>query len=191
MSIFAIAIAAYAVAVLFVQKLGAPFVADRLATMPFAVWAHFVGAAVALATGTFQHNARLRAKYLSAHRWTGRAYVIGVLVGGIGALMLAPAAEGGAPGKFGFAMLGILWLVSTALAYTHIRNGNQTAHRRWMVRSYALTLAAVTLRIYLPLSLASGVPFTSAYPVIAWMCWVPNLVFAEWVLLTRPETVRA
>lgn len=39
--------------------------------------------------------------------------------------------------------------------------------------------AAVMLRIYLPVSMAGGVPFESAYPVIAWLCWVPNLVVVE------------
>ena len=51
-----------------------------------------------------------------------------------------------------------------------------------MVRSYALTLAAVTLRIYLPASQVAGVSFTIAYPVIAWLCWVPNLLLAQWFL---------
>ena len=52
-----------------------------------------------------------------------------------------------------------------------------------MVRSYALTLAAVTLRFYLPASLANGLPFEAVYAVIAWACWVPNLIVAEWLVL--------
>ena len=51
-----------------------------------------------------------------------------------------------------------------------------------MIGSYALTLAAVTLRIYLPLSLALGVPFANAYRVISWLCWVPNIILAEWLV---------
>jgi hypothetical protein len=27
----------------------------------------------------------------------------------------------------------------------------------------------------------SGVPFGVAYPIIAWLCWVPNLVVADLV----------
>jgi Predicted membrane protein (DUF2306) len=52
-----------------------------------------------------------------------------------------------------------------------------------MIRSYSLTFAAVTLRIYLPVALASGVPFEIAYPAIAWLCWVPNLFVAERALV--------
>ena len=54
-------------------------------------------------------------------------------------------------------------------------------HRRWMIRSYALTAAAITLRLYLPLLSHLGIPFDMSYPVVAWLCWVPNLLFAEWL----------
>ncbi len=52
-----------------------------------------------------------------------------------------------------------------------------------MTRSYALTLAAVTLRIWLPMSQVAGIPFADAYQVVAWLCWVPNLVVAEWLII--------
>ena len=58
-----------------------------------------------------------------------------------------------------------------------------------MYRSYALTLAAVTLRIYMPLSLALGIGFEDAYRVVSWLCWVPNLVFVEAWLLPRARLV--
>lgn len=51
-----------------------------------------------------------------------------------------------------------------------------------MIRSYTLCLAAVTLRVYLPIAEAAGIPFESAYPAITWLCWVPNLVAAEWLV---------
>lgn len=57
-------------------------------------------------------------------------------------------------------------------------------HRAWMTRSFLLALAAVTLRIYLPLSGLVGLPFDVSYRLISWMCWVPNLLVAE-VLVRR------
>jgi uncharacterized membrane protein YozB (DUF420 family) len=86
-------------------------------------------------------------------------------------------------------LLGGLWLAFTVLAFLSIRRRDQAAHRRWMLRSFALTLAAVTLRIYLPLSAAMGWSFDAAYPMIAWLCWVPNLVLAELYLRRGPRTV--
>jgi hypothetical protein len=52
-----------------------------------------------------------------------------------------------------------------------------------------LTLAAVALRIYLPLSVVMGWSFDAAYPAIAWLCWVPNLVLAELYLRRDHRTV--
>ena len=55
-----------------------------------------------------------------------------------------------------------------------------------MIRSFALTLAAVTLRIYMPIgvTLNQG-EFTLPYTIIAWACWVPNLITAEIILALR------
>ena len=53
-----------------------------------------------------------------------------------------------------------------------------------MARSYALILAAVTLRVYVaPLEGAFGEH--DGYAIVAWACWVPNLVFAEWFIRSR------
>ena len=51
-----------------------------------------------------------------------------------------------------------------------------------MVRSFALTAAAVTLRIYLGFVPVLEVPFVDAYRAISFLCWVPNLLVAEWYL---------
>jgi uncharacterized membrane protein len=185
MTVLALFIALYAVALLFVPAMRPPFMRERFIVIPLAAIMHLGGSAVALAVGPFQLNARLRNRLIAVHRWMGRAYVIGVLVGGIGALILAPRAQFGLPSSTGFGLLAILWLTSTATAYRQIRAGNQAAHRRWMIRSYALTFAAVMLRIYLPLSQVYGIPFEPAYPTIAWLCWVPNLILAEWMILRQ------
>ena len=39
---------------------------------------------------------------------------------------------------------------------------------------------------YLPASMLAGVPFEVAYPAIAWLCWVPNLLVVEWLLRRQP-----
>jgi uncharacterized membrane protein YozB (DUF420 family) len=98
---------------------------------------------------------------------------------------LALSSPSGSIATAGFASLGILWLATTLIGYRCIRQHNTTAHRRWMIRSYALTLAAVTLRLYLPLSDMLRLPFAAAYPAIAWLAWIPNLLIAEW--LVRPK----
>jgi hypothetical protein len=148
---------------------------------------HIVTSAVALAAGALQFSARVRATAIESHRWVGRLYVIGVLLGGLSGLVLATRAQGGLPARVGFAFLAVLWLGTTTMGFVRIRAGRVADHRPWMIRSYALVLAAVTLRIYMPLSAIAGLPFESAYPAVAWLCWVPNLIVAEW-LIDRSRT---
>jgi len=185
MALSALIIAAYAIAALTVAVVRPPFLQQRFLTMPLAAAVHLAASAIALAVGPFQHNARIRGRFVNLHRWMGRTYVIAVLAGSIAAFALATMSQGGLPTHIGFGLLAVLWLGTTATAYRHIRAGQQVSHRRWMTRSYALTFAAVTLRIYLPLSFAVGLPFEPAYQAISWLCWVPNLIVAEWFILPR------
>jgi len=93
--------------------------------------------------------------------------------------------SGGLAARAGFGLLAACWMGSTLIAYRQIRQGNLSTHRSWMIRSYALTLAAVTLRLYLPSSQLAGFPMAVAYPAIAWLCWVPNLLIAECFVRSR------
>ncbi|MFZ2987397.1 DUF2306 domain-containing protein [Ideonella sp.] len=149
-------------------------------THALALGTHVFASALALVLGPFQFSARWRAARPQWHRWSGRAYLsIGVLLGGLSGLYMAFHAYGGMVSKLGFGALALAWLYTGARAFLAIRQGDVAAHRRWMVRNFALTWAAVTLRIDLPLSMAASLPFDLAYPAIAWLCWVPNLVVAE------------
>ena len=58
-----------------------------------------------------------------------------------------------------------------------------------MVRSFAMTFAAVTLRLYLPIAPMLGYEFMPAYVAISWFCWVPNLIVAE-LYLSRAKLWR-
>lgn len=185
MALLAVGVAGYALSLVFVPASRGGFVVDLLARSPVQGVAHLTGGAVALITGALQFHAGLRNRYPAVHRWTGRVYLLAVASGGVAAFLLALDSFGGPVTHFGFGGLAVCWLLATGIAWRMILRGDVAAHRRWMIRSYALTLAAVTLRFYLPASLMSGIPFEEAYPAIAWMCWVPNLVVAEWWVLRR------
>jgi len=176
-----LAVVAYTLVAPFAPRMGAPALFTQLAARPAFLVAHLAGAAVALFTGVFQHNAWIRTRHPRLHRSMGLCYVVGVMVGGAGALGLAPYSGGGMVAHVGFGLLGILWIAFTLYAFTLARARRFPVHRKWMIRSYALTLAAVTLRIQIPLALANGIPFETAYPVIAWTAWVPNLLVAQYL----------
>ena len=97
------------------------------------------------------------------------------------AISCSVASGGGVAARAGFAALAVCWLYTGLRAFLAIRTGAVIEHRRWMVRNFALTFAAVMLRLYLPLLMVAGIDFSTAYPVVAWACWVPNLAVAVWL----------
>jgi hypothetical protein len=58
-----------------------------------------------------------------------------------------------------------------------------------MIYSYAACLAAVTLRIYLPLLAFAFNDFIKAYLLVAWLSWVPNLLVAFYINKRRKTAV--
>ena len=180
----AFGVAGYAVFAYGVLPLGSlvhPDMKENFLAHSTGIYTHVFASVVALVLGPFQFSTRLRQKRTRIHRWLGRTYLgVGVLVGGLSGLYMSQYAFGGPVAQLGFAALAALWLYTGLRAYLAVRRGGIDEHRKWMVRNYSLTFAAVTLRFYLPASMAAGVEFALAYPVIAWLCWMPNLAFAEW-----------
>jgi uncharacterized membrane protein len=185
MAFLALLVASYALAISIVPAIRPPLVRSLFVDWPAATFAHFIGGAIALMTGALQVNAHLRVRFLEWHRWTGRLYLIAVAAGGVAGFVLALDSFAGPLAQGGFALLAVAWIAASTRAYVLVRQGDVPRHRDWMIRSYALTLAAVTLRIYLPASQVAGIPFMAAYPAIAWLCWVPNLLVAEWLVRGR------
>jgi uncharacterized membrane protein len=145
---------------------------------------HAVAASLALLLGPLQFLDGLRAARPRLHRVLGYAYLVpGVAVGGLAGLLLARHSFGGLVSHLGFGLLAVLWLFTGTMAVLAAKARRFADHRTWMVRNFALTLAAVTLRLYLPLGFLSGLRFEAFYPAVAWLCWVPNLIAAEWFTL--------
>lgn len=155
------------------------FVAYHARLRPVAFYAHVIFAPVALALVPFQLWQGLRRNRPGLHSLMGRLYGMAILVSGTGGLWLAATTEAGTVAALGFGTLAVLWLGTTIMGIGLAMRGDRAAHRRWMIRSIALTLAAVTLRLQIPASMMLDLPFDTAYPAIAWLCWVPNLIVAE------------
>jgi uncharacterized membrane protein len=143
---------------------------------------HASAASVALLVGPWQFVSVLRDRHLNLHRALGVCYAAAVLTGWLASITVALHAQTGLAASAGFLALGACWVTATATAIWKVTHGDIAAHRRWMIRSYALTAAGITLRIYLGAALALHLPFVVAYPVIAWACWVPNALIAEQIL---------
>lgn len=108
---------------------------------------------------------------------------------------MAPAAFGFTPGTsydpsqfllvvLGFAALSITWIVTSAAALVRARQRRFADHRAWMVRSYSLTFAAVTVRLVaVPLFFVTQKPALAI--TLTFWSWIPNLMVAEWFVRRR------
>lgn len=193
LAVFALAIGAYAL-LLYGSPEGAKeqsFVTEK-GTLPEMwlriLWVHAVSSGLALAIGWMQFWKRLRRRKLRLHRATGAVYAVLIAVGGVTGLYLAFYANGGWIAQAGFGALSAAWLYTL---YRGIRSivseRDPLAHGRWMIRNYALSCAAITLRLYVPLAaVLFGLTDTNdTFVVIAWLAWVPNLLVAERLIMGR------
>ncbi len=152
---------------------------------------HVLASPLALLILPFQFSAKIRARRPNLHRWFGRTYCTMVVFGGISGLFVSFTADANAVARVGFAMLAIFWLAATARAYLLARAGLIADHRAWMIRSAALTFAAVTLRLWLPVLMAAGFSFEIAFTIVAWLSWVLNALIAEYYLRRRSSMARS
>ena len=151
-----------------------------LTSLPWNIgfYAHIIFAGIALLIGWAQFSKSLRTKYLKLHRLVGKTYIFSVLVSGVSGIYVAFYATGGLISTLGFMSLGVIWLYTTLKAYIYIKNGEIKKHQILMIYSFAGCFAAVTLRLWLPILVAIFQDFEAAYKIVAWLCWLPNMLFA-------------
>jgi uncharacterized membrane protein len=146
-----------------------------------AFFAHVYGSMFVLIAGMLQFNGRVKRHFPKVHRISGRIYVFIILViSGPTGLIMGYYANGGLTGQVAFCLLAVLWIIFTLKGFIAIRAGKVTAHRKWMYRSYALTLSAISLRLWkwLLVYLFEPRPM-DVYQVVAWLGWAGNLLIAE------------
>ena len=182
---FAALIAAYALS--YYWHSDTPFSVRYHALNPVGVYSHFIGAGFALFFGGLQVFSKVGS---NNHRLIGYGYCLGVTVGSIGGCYLAFNSYLGIVTGLGFFIADLLWITTTIIAVQQVRAGRIRAHRRWIWRSMALTSAGISLRILLPL-LSIFFSFNTSYIIVAWLCWIGNLIFVEIYLYrssSRPIT---
>ncbi|HET7709904.1 MAG TPA: DUF2306 domain-containing protein [Sphingomicrobium sp.] len=166
-----------------------PIVANAFAHPWLAV--HVFGAIVALVVGPFQFVSAIRARWPAIHKATGYSYLVACAVGVPAGLVLSIGATAGVAAGSGFAVLGLLTLFFTGQGVRAALARRFDEHREWMLRSYAMTAAAITLRLMIPASFMLQLDFTQSYRVIAWACWLTNLALVEYCIRrTRAAAMR-
>ncbi|RDI49014.1 putative membrane protein DUF2306 [Nocardia mexicana] len=165
--------------------------------------AHVLFGSVAMLTCCLQVWPWFRQRYPRAHRISGRVYVFGgVVPGGVLALFIGAFSPFGPVARVSNVMLALLWLTCTVIGYRRARQRRYGDHRRWMIRSFALTLSIIGNRLW---GAIVTVVLIVTTPGIAddgdrlaettagigtWLGWTVALLAAEWWLVERRRTHR-
>lgn len=157
--------------------------AAELALRQIPLYTHIIFGGTALITGAINVYLGLKKRTHQVHKLIGGTYATSVTIAAIAGIVLAPFSYGGLLAHIGFLTLAMLWLGTLAMALWAIIVKHQTRkHRNWMILNFSLTFAAVTLRIQIaPFIGVSDDLFYTAYSIIAWTCWVPNLIYAHYL----------
>ena len=157
----------------------------------YAFYAHILTSVFVLVAGAFQFWDYFLQNFKKTHRIIGKTYVFIVLfVSGPGALIISFYANGNLISKTSFILLSLLWILFTALAFYFALKKDFIKHRNFMIRSYALTLSAITLRGY-ALVLPNFIHLNAKeeYALIAWCSWTINLLIAEIIIFSTRRKI--
>jgi uncharacterized membrane protein len=158
----------------------------HIKTWYWSFYIHITTSIFVLAAGLTQFNNNLLKNQINLHRNIGKLYVLFILfLSSPTGFVMALYANGGFPAKVSFVFVAVLWWIFTFLAYWYIRKKDVNQHKAFMIRSYALTLSAISLRIYTyTFPTLFDVHGRELYITVAWLSWVPNLIIAE-ILINR------
>lgn len=158
----------------------------------FAFYIHVFTSTFLLLAGFTQFSQSFLKNYRQWHRWIGKSYVFIILfLSGPSGFVMSIVANGGITSRIAFTLLTFSWVFTTAKAWQTALRKNFKAHEEWMIRSFALTLSALTLRAwkYLIVMFVT-LPPMDLYRLVAWLGWIPNLIFAEWLIRRRKRDNR-
>ncbi len=146
-----------------------------------AFYIHITSSVLAILGGIFQFFQKILRGYPKVHIFVGKIYVASILLlAAPSGLILAVFANGGLPAKVGFALQCLVWWGLTYAAWQAIMEKNWEKHAELMIRSYAVTLAAMSLRTesYALVYFWETKPMET-YLTVTWLSWVGNFFIAE------------
>ena len=149
-----------------------------------AFFAHVYTGMFILLSGMLQFPVYIRKHFPAVHKWAGRVYAFGIIaIAGPAGFVMGYYGNGGWVSQWAFCILAVLWVVFTWKAVADARAYRFADHKKWMYRSYALTLSAISLRAWkwLLVLLFAPAPM-DVYRVVSWLGWGGNLLIAEAVI---------
>jgi len=153
----------------------------KLKHYQFAFFSHVYTSIIVIIAGATQFSKYLRVHKKGIHKASGKVYILlTLLVACPSGLVMSYYANGGIISQISFVTLSILWFIFTLKAFTSIKNKDWKNHEKFMIRSYALTLSAISLRL-LKWGIVSvfDLPPMDTYKIVSILGWTVNLAVAE------------
>lgn len=176
-----------------VQLAGGPEVipADaRFAGFPTALIVHIVGAGLFALVGVLQFLPRFRRRHRSWHRRGGRVLAVaGLAVAGSALWMTLLYAPKPGTGDLLYLMrllFGSAMAACLVLGFVAIRRRDLPAHRAWMIRAYAIAVAAGTQAFTEGIAQALVGTGELSGDLAKSAGWIINLAVAEWAIRRHP-----
>jgi uncharacterized membrane protein YozB (DUF420 family) len=161
----------------------------RYAENPAVAYAHIVPGIVFLAIAPFQVSRRFRNADFGRHRRWGRIALGAGLLTGVFAMVVGLLFPfGGAAEASASLVFGFYFLLALGLALFHIRQGTVDAHRRWMLRAFAIGIGVGSIRLVVGVSQVFGVAFEAIFGPAFWIAFVSHAIAAELWLRARPTS---
>lgn len=154
----------------------------------YSFYIHVFSSPFVIFSGLFQFNRFFIHRLPKLHRTLGVVYiVILVFIAAPSGLLMGLYANGSYPTQISFSILSVLWIFTTVMAYKKVRQKQYIAHAQWMIRSYALTLSAISLRLFTFLIGYFKIPLypLEAYITVSYLSWTANLLIAEWLIYRK------
>ena len=173
-----------------VQYIAHEFATEQMAVLaasPVSEFLHRVGGALLVLAGLLQFSDGLRRRRPRLHRAVGWVYVPLALLAAISGMSIVLHHNfGGILEIVPTLVFGVAMLVTTSVAFVLALRRRFARHRIWMIRSYALVLGPMTVRIfYVPLWMLFGLPERHTIWVSYWLGWGITVAIAEWWIRRR------
>jgi len=146
---------------------------------------HVAFAVPPILVGPFLFSGRLRNRFRTGHGRMGKLYIAGCMASGITVLPVALTRDDHWVPQVGFSVMAVVWIATTFLAWRTAVNKNFVDHRRWAMRTYALTVAFIHVNLTFRIFVYAYVGDLTEKVFQSILSWNMNLIIVElWLAAT-------
>jgi hypothetical protein len=155
----------------------------------YSFYIHIFAGMFCIGAALTQFSSYILKKRRAIHVWSGRIYVLVVLVlGAPTGLYMSFFAKGSYWERILFMFMAVYWFYTTVKGLQTILAKNVLAHKIWMIRSYSMALTAVTFRIYHIAFYYFGVDHLHNYEISLWISVLGNMLVAEYLIFRKSKS---